>query len=335
MLLPNFRSLPKTHLFESVLPSVSDTRSTLQSMCKFYIEILKGNSGSRIPKTSIYPMLLAMEKKIRSLAEKEINKVLINKEILNIEVCSAYKNDGWFLVVRIDIISMSVMYADFLIQLKDEKPEVFEFVSDVLRLLIRYNFSPVSTVDNLYDVYEDYGLYEEAKDNEAEEWVADMEKVKDTFNNHLSNKYLTKTALKNLGQSVKERYSKMKRKFTPDQRAWVKQILEIVDLSQKINKTHSKGHMPFVEHNDYENIFEEMSDEMCDISAFFMILWAQTDAMSDYFFDDMHMRAQESREPSVSFYLNSPEGLEGIKKFVRLINLTQTALYTGDQLWTK
>jgi len=75
------------------------------------------------------------------------------------------------ILIKYDFLAMSVMYADFLVSLKEKQPDIYKLVRDCLRGLTGCNLSPVSTVENIYENMENSGMFDEAMErgeNESE-----------------------------------------------------------------------------------------------------------------------------------------------------------------------
>jgi hypothetical protein len=332
MRVPNFNGIEKRMLFPSVLMGVDNAHQTLKQMCSFNIEVLEGDHELLVPVRDLISTVIHMEGIIADTATKKLTGNIINPDVLGVQVENAYKEGIWMLVVKLDFISMSVMYADFLVSLKKEQPDIYRLVRDCLRSLTGCNLSPVSTVESIYEYFSNSGAFDEAMERGDDETEKVMQEELSMFRKYVSRgKRLIQKNHANLFNSINRRYKRLQHRLSESQRSWILDVIEIHELSRQL-----QSRLKFVGYDDFEKIYSyDYFDQHCDVQSFFVVLWDRCSMFTDYYAEDMHYKAQSVSEPVECLYIETKtkEDFEYTMKFVRFISLIQRIIYQAEEVW--
>ncbi len=332
MLVPNFNGIEKGMLFPGVLMSVDNAHQTLKQMCSFYIEVLNGDPELRVPAGDLISTVIHMEGIIADAAARKLAGNIINPETLGTQVENAYKDGNWMLLVKFDFLSMCVMYADFLISLKKNQHDIYRLLRDCLRGLTECNLSPVSTVENIYDYFENSGMFDEALERGDDETEKVMQEELSAFRKYIPcEKRLNRKNLTNLFNSICRQFRRLSNSLSEAQKSWISDVIEIHELSRQLQTK-----MKFVGYDDFEEIFSySYFDQHCDVQSFFVVLWDKCSTFTDYYSEEMHYKAQSVSEPIECVYVETKtkEDIEYTMKFTRFISLIQRILYQAEEVW--
>ncbi|RJQ13658.1 MAG: hypothetical protein C4560_13750 [Nitrospiraceae bacterium] len=332
MLVPDFNGIEKGMLFPGVLMSVDNAHQTLKQMCRFYIEVLEGDPELRAPVRDLISTVIHMEGIITDAAARKLTGGILNPEALGVQVDHAYKDGEWMLVVKLDFWAMSVMYADFLVSLKEKQPDIYKLVRDCLRGFTGCNLSPVYTVENIFEYLSESGMFDEAMergDNETEEVMFGELRQ---FRKYIScRKRLFPKSRTNLFNGIKRRYRKLQHSLSEDQKSWILDVMEIHELSSQLDTK-----IKFVGYDDFEELYSyNYFDQHCDVPSFFVVLWDRCSIFTEYYSEEMHYRAQNVSEPVECFYVETKtqEDLGNMMKFMRFISLIQRSIFQAEVIW--
>jgi hypothetical protein len=332
MVVPDFNGIEKGMLFPGVLMSADNARQTLKQMCRFYIEVLEGDSELRVPAGDMVSTVIHMEGIIADAAAKKLTGNIINPEVLGVLVENAYKDGDWKLIVKLDFLAMSVVYADFLVSLKKERPDIYKLIRDCLTGLTRCNFSPVSTVENMYEYFENSGMFDETLERGDDETEKVMQEELNAFKKYIPcGKSLSRKKVANLFNSIHKRFGTVRNRLSEAQKSWISDVTEIHDLSRQL-----ESKLKFMGYEDFEEIYSyAYFDQHCDVQSFFVILWDSSSFFTDYYSEEMHYKAQSVSEPIECVYVETKtdEDFKHMMKFMRFISLIQRVLYQAEEVW--
>jgi hypothetical protein len=332
MIVPDFKGIEKGMLFPGVLMSVDNAHLTLKQMCRFYVEVLEGDPELRVPARDLVSTVIHMEGIIADAAARELTSNIIDPEVLGVQVEHVYKDGNWMILIKYDFLAMSVMYADFLVSMKEKQPDIYRLVRDCLRGLTGCNLSPVSTVENIYENMENSGMFDEAiesGENESEKLI--LEELK-AFRKYISGgKRLFQNNLTRLFKSINQRYKRLGSRLSETQKSWIQDVIEIHELSRQL-----ESKVKFVGQDDFEEIYSySYFDQHCDVQSFFIVLWDKCSTFTDYYAEDMHLKSQDASEPIECVYVETKtdEDFKYMIKFTRFISLIQRILYQAEEVW--
>jgi len=332
MIVPDFNGIEKGILFPGVLMSVNNGLQTLKQMCRFYIEVLEGDPELRVPVRDMISTVIHMEGIIADAAASKLTGNIINPEVLGVQVEHVYKDGNWMILIKYDFLAMSVMYADFLVSLKEKQPDIYMLVRDCLRGLTGCNLSPVSTVENIYENMENSGMFDEAMEQGDDETEKVMLEELNAFRKYIScGKRFTQNTLTRLIRSINKRHKRLGSRLSEAQKSWISDIIEIHELS---NQLHSR--LKFTGYDDFEEIYSySYFDQHCDVQSFFVVLWDKCSTFTDIYAEDMHYKAQSVSEPVECLYVETKTkaDFEYMMKFTRFISLIQRILYQAEEVW--
>lgn len=332
MIVPNYNGIEKGILFPGALISVDNAHQTLKQICSFYLEVLNGDPELQVPARDLISTVIHMEGIVSDAAARKLTGNIINPGALGVQLEHVYKDGNWMILIKLDILAMSVMYADFLVSMKEKQPDIYRLVRDCLRGLTGCNLSPVSTVENIYENMENSGMFDEAMergDNESEKLI--LEELK-AFRKYISGgKRLFQNSLTRLFKSINQRYKRLGSRLSETQKSWIQDVIEIHELSGQL-----ESKVKFVGQDDFEEIYSySYFDQHCDVQSFFVVLWDKCSTFTDYYAEDMHLKSQDASEPIECVYVETKtdEDFKYMMKFTRFISLIQRILYQAEEVW--
>jgi hypothetical protein len=320
MVLPKIRF--ESHLMlNKELLGISYARRSLRDMCKFYIEVLDGNTDVRLPRKDLLGGLITMEDMISSHVIKSLEQEIYNPDWIYAGINQMYCKSGWQLVVVINVNSICVMYAGFLEELKTEDKSLYLLAKRTLNCLVHCCLSPVKTLSMLVEEYDSYGFL-------ADIGEENPEMIRETFREfRIFNRYMGKRnkTCKRYVNALKKEYIALRRKLSREQKRWIEDVFELLQMSTELDG------LKFVDYEGFDNFYN--FDESCDVTDFFGLLWEEGSAFDQYWYDGMHYKAQNFMEPFIPVRVETREDFKKVRKFVRYLSLLQKIMVEGDRIW--
>lgn len=239
-----------------------------------------------------------------------------SRTLLSYWTTHIYTDEGYNLIVEIEPQYFFTMHLDFLTAMERRSPIIFRIVQGLIRQLF---IAPLSSVCPVGDIMEGYTemLYEQAEEDGETVFVNNM-----TYEFSIIDRYLRMNSNAKL-EEIKALYKKAKSRIGQEKREWIELVFRFLELSNEMEA------VKFLHDNDHDYSYRYM-EERASMGEVFLLLWSSGTDVSDYLYEHMNYRFQDTLMPLEPVIIKDSNDIENAARYITFLMLLQIIFYKGD-----
>jgi hypothetical protein len=328
--VPSLKGIPAFVPLQAILLKTGLMQDALVKRARFYLEFGGDHKLRWEPDTPLTTMLSDLAVKNKALLEtalKIYNKHLEIEEegfgvyAYDIDTDPAIMQAG--ITVFIGIENYVILCISFLKQLRESRPEVFKLVKSIIECIYLCPLAPMSTLDRFYENYYEGMVFDEQ--NSVDEEFKEAVKAETAEFNRLfrPGRYGHVKLFRKKIESVEREFKRLSKRMNPDERAWIKQALELFHRGIRVEAHHDAGHLCFIQSD---------SDEGAPAEDAFCILLHEQSNITCAWEELISNDAMSVGVPIIKFLVTSKADLVAVREYDTFLCMLQKVMYSCYKL---
>src|SRR5208283_2684747 len=204
------------------------------------------------PLTTIHIDLADKNKALLETALKKYHKHLESKEdgfgvyTYDSDTDPAIMQTG--MTVFIGIENYVILCISFLKHLRESKPEIFKLIRSIVECIYLCPLAPMSTLNRFYENYYEGMVFDDQNSDVDEEFKEVVKTEAAEFNQLFDpGRYGHAKQFRKKVESVEREFKRLSRLMNQDERAWIKQALQLFHQGLKVEAHNDAGHLCFIQ----------------------------------------------------------------------------------------
>ena len=329
--VPSLKGIPASVPLQEILLKTGLMQYALVKRARFYLEFGGDHKLRWEPDTPLTTILRDLADKNKALLEtalKKYHKHLESKEdgfgvyTYDSDTDPAIMQAG--MTVFIGIENYVILCISFLKQLRESKPEIFKLIRSLIECIYLCPLAPMSTLNRFFENYYEGMVFDDQNSDVDEEFKEAVKTEAAEFNQLFDpGRYGHAKQFRKKVESVERDFKRLSRCMNQDERAWIKQALELFHQGLKVEAHHDAGHLCFIQSD---------SDDGAPAEDAFCILLHEESNITCGWEELISNEAMSVGVPLIKFLVTSKADLAAVREYDAFLCMLQKVMYSCYKL---